>query len=261
MSEIANVELKNVSRRFGDTLALDGVNLAIARREFVALLGRSGSGKSTLLRMLAGLDAPTSGEVLVPAERMVVFQEPRLLPWKTAIENVALGLRTIAAKNQARAALKEVELGHRLDAYPATLSGGEAQRTALARALVRDPKLLLLDEPFAALDALTRMRMHALVESLWRRHQLAVLLITHDVDEAISLADRADVLENGRIIASVSINLPRPRQIGQPGFLELRKELLRAIGMQELRSQELLEVADPRKTSTNTAPLAITTPT
>jgi sulfonate transport system ATP-binding protein len=167
---------------------------------------------------------------------MVVFQEPRLLPWKTAIQNVELGLRSARSNEFARTALAEVGLEHRLHAYPATLSGGEAQRAALARALVRDPKLLLLDEPFAALDALTRMRMHALIESLWKRHHLSVLLITHDVDEAILLADRALVLEKGRIIASVSIDFPRPRELSHPRFLGLRKQLLNAIGVADTPS-------------------------
>jgi sulfonate transport system ATP-binding protein len=225
------VNVRGVSRLFGETLALDNVNLDIGPGEFVALLGRSGSGKSTLLRALAGLDAPSAGIVQVPNERMVVFQEPRLLPWKTALQNVELGLRGDRATEQARSALAEVGLEHRLHAYPATLSGGEAQRAALARALVRDPKLLLLDEPFAALDALTRMRMHALIESLWKRHHLSVLLITHDVDEAILLADRALVIERGRMIASIIIDLPRPRDLSLQGFLSLRKQLLSAIGV------------------------------
>jgi sulfonate transport system ATP-binding protein len=224
------VDVRGVSRRFGKTLALDDVDLSIKPGEFVALLGRSGSGKSTLLRTLAGLDSPSAGTVRVPNERMVVFQEPRLLPWKTAFENVALGLGGKGAL-QARAALAEVGLEHRLHAYPATLSGGEAQRTALARALVRDPKFLLLDEPFAALDALTRMRMHGLIESLWARHRLAVLLITHDVEEAILLADRALVIDRGRIIASITIDLPRRRDLSQSGFVSLRKQLLNAIGV------------------------------
>jgi sulfonate transport system ATP-binding protein len=225
------VSVRGLTRRFGNTLALDNVDLGIESGEFVALLGRSGSGKSTLLRTLAGLDAPTAGTVQVPNERMVVFQEPRLLPWKTAAQNVALGLKGSGAKEQARAALVEVGLEHRLDAYPGTLSGGEAQRTALARALVRDPTLLLLDEPFAALDALTRMRMHGLIESLWKRHHLSVLLITHDVDEAILLADRALVIDRGRMVASIAIDLPRPRDLSQPGFFTLRKQLLNAIGV------------------------------
>ena len=225
------VSVRGVTRRFAETTALDNIDLSIRVGEFVALLGRSGSGKSTLLRALAGLDVPTRGVVEVPDERMVVFQEPRLLPWKTAIQNVALGLEGADAVEQARAALVEVGLEHRLEAYPGTLSGGEAQRPALARALVRDPRLLLLDEPFAALDALTRMRMHRLVEAVWVRHRMAVLLITHDVDEAILLADRALVIDRGRIVASLLIDLPRAREVGQPGFLELRSELLRAIGI------------------------------
>jgi sulfonate transport system ATP-binding protein len=240
----AMVNVRGLSRRFGTTLALDNVDLTLQSGEFVALLGRSGSGKSTLLRTLAGLDAPTAGVVQVPNERMVVFQEPRLLPWKTATQNVALGLKGRGARDQARAALAEVGLEHRLDAFPGTLSGGEAQRTALARALVRDPKLLLLDEPFAALDALTRMRMHGLIESLWKRHRLSVLLITHDVDEAILLADRALVIDRGRMIASVDIGLPRPRDLSQPGFFALRKRLLNAIGVTDAELHEPA-AADP----------------
>ncbi len=232
------VSVRGLSRRFGNTLALDNIDLAIESGEFVALLGRSGSGKSTLLRTLAGLDTPTAGTVQVPNERMVVFQEPRLLPWKTAAENVALGLKGSDAQDQARAALTEVGLEHRLDAFPGTLSGGEAQRTALARALVRDPKLLLLDEPFAALDALTRMRMHVLIESLWQRHHLSVLLITHDVDEAILLADRAMVIDRGRMVASIAIDLPRRRDLSQPGFFALRKQLLSAIGVTDAELPE-----------------------
>jgi len=232
------VNVHSLSRRFGPTLALDNVDLSIESGEFVALLGRSGSGKSTLLRTLAGLDAPSAGTVQVPTERMVVFQEPRLLPWKTTTQNVALGLNGRDARSQARSALAEVGLEHRLEAYPATLSGGEAQRTALARALVREPKLLLLDEPFAALDALTRMRMHGLIESLWKRHRPSVLLITHDVDEAIVLADRALVIEGGRMVASIPIELSRPRDLSQTGFIALRRQLLSAIGVTdaELRS-------------------------
>jgi sulfonate transport system ATP-binding protein len=225
--------MRGVTRRFGDTMALDNVDLSIADGEFVALLGRSGSGKSTLLRLLAGLDAPNAGQLRVPEERMVVFQEPRLMPWKRALDNVALGLKGAQRLDRARAAMVEVGLGHRFDAYPATMSGGEAQRTALARALVRDPKLLLLDEPFAALDALTRMRMQRLVEALWLRHRLSVLMITHDVDEAILLGDRALVIERGHLLANIKIDLPRPREIGQPGFVALRKQLLGAIGVTE----------------------------
>jgi sulfonate transport system ATP-binding protein len=239
LNRAAAVTVAGVTRRFGDTIALAGVDLGIGAGEFVALLGPSGSGKSTLLRMLAGLDVPSSGTVEVPRERMVVFQEPRLLPWKSTLDNVALGLRITDARQQARAALSEVGLGSRLHAFPATLSGGEAQRAALARALVRDPKVLLLDEPFAALDALTRMRMHRLVESLWIRHRMAVLLITHDVDEALLLADRALVIERGRMTANIAIDLLRPRELGMPRFLPLRQKLLQAIGLTEAAMADL----------------------
>jgi sulfonate transport system ATP-binding protein len=238
------VLVRGVTRRFGDTLALDNVDLSIADGEFVALLGRSGSGKSTLLRLLAGLDAPNAGELMVPKERMVVFQEPRLMPWKRALDNVVLGLKGEQRLARARAAMVEVGLGHRFEAYPATMSGGEAQRTALARALVRDPKLLLLDEPFAALDALTRMRMQRLVEALWARHRLSVLMITHDVDEAILLADRALVIERGRLLANIQIDLPRPREVGQPGFVALRKRLLEAIGVVDADPEATLFTAN-----------------
>jgi sulfonate transport system ATP-binding protein len=185
------VEVSNLVRSFSaGTNVLDHLNLTIGDGEFVALLGRSGSGKSTLLRTLAGLDTAPEGTVSVPQQRAVVFQEPRLVPWKRVWANVALGLGGPDARDRAVAALTEVGLEHRLEAWPLTLSGGEAQRAALARALVREPKLLLLDEPFAALDALTRLKTQGLVASLWKAHQPAILLVTHDVDEAVLLADR-----------------------------------------------------------------------
>jgi sulfonate transport system ATP-binding protein len=204
----------------------------------VALLGRSGSGKSTLLRTLAGLDEAPAGTVTVPAERAVVFQEPRLIPWKKVWANVALGLRTPDARERAVAALSEVGLSHRLEAWPLTLSGGEAQRAALARALVREPKLLLLDEPFAALDALTRLKTQGLVASLWRAHRPAVLLVTHDVDEALLLADRILVLDHGRIGFDLHVNLERPRRHAQPAFATLRSRLLRELGVEDENADE-----------------------
>ncbi|WP_408586006.1 ABC transporter ATP-binding protein [Novosphingobium sp.] len=203
------VRLRHFTRRFGDNTILADLNLDIAPGEFVALLGRSGSGKTTLLRTLAGLDSTEGQDVTVPASRAVVFQDARLLPWKKVWRNVALGLKGKDVKARAVAALEEVGLDHRIDAWPLTLSGGEAQRVALARALVREPKLLLLDEPFAALDALTRIRMHRLVLDLWRVHKPAVLMVTHDVDEAVALADRILVLDAGRICAQDRIAIPR----------------------------------------------------
>ncbi|MBL8647696.1 MAG: ABC transporter ATP-binding protein [Sphingosinicella sp.] len=222
------VRLRKFVRRFGENTIIDGLDLDIAPGEFVALLGRSGSGKTTLLRTLAGLDDVASQDVKIPASRAVVFQDARLLPWKRVWQNVVLGLKGEDVRRRAESALQEVGLGHRLDAWPLTLSGGEAQRTALARALVREPKLLLLDEPFAALDALTRHRMHDLVLSLWRAHQPAVLLVTHDVDEAIALADRILVLDGGRIVAEERIAKPRGERAGLTR--SLRERLLGQLG-------------------------------
>jgi sulfonate transport system ATP-binding protein len=226
------VEAHGLARAFDGHAVLYELDLAIKPGEFVALLGRSGSGKSTLLRMLAGLDPVTTGTLSVPKARAVGFQEPRLLPWKKVWQNVTLGLRVPEARKKAEEALGEVGLSHRLNAWPLTLSGGEAQRAALARALVREPELLLLDEPFAALDALTRIKMQALVAALWQAHQPAVLLVTHDVDEALLLADRALVLEHGRIALDIQLDLPRPRRHDSPAFGALRTTLLEALGVQ-----------------------------
>jgi sulfonate transport system ATP-binding protein len=204
------VRLRGFSRAFGETVVIDGLDLDIAPGEFVALLGHSGSGKTTLLRTLANLDQADGQDVTIPSARAVVFQDSRLLPWKRVWKNVVLGLPGRRARERAEAALAEVGLSHRVDAWPLTLSGGEAQRTALARALVREPQLLLLDGPFAALDALTRLRMHELVLNLWRAHRPAVLLVTHDVDEAIALADRVLVLAKGRFVAEERRPAPPP---------------------------------------------------
>ncbi len=227
------VEVRGLTREFGTNSVLRNLDLQLRPGEFTVLLGRSGSGKSTLLRTLAGLDPAPEGTVTVPSARAVVFQEPRLLPWKRVWQNVALGLRVPNARKRAEEALEEVGLGHRLNAWPLTLSGGEAQRASLARALVRAPKLLLLDEPFAALDALTRLRMQALVATLWQTYQPAVLLVTHDVDEAILLGDRLLVLENGAISLDVEISHPRPRRHASPGFISMRATLLDALGVHE----------------------------
>lgn len=196
------VSVAGLMRRYGARAVIDGLDLVIARGEFVALLGESGCGKTTLLRALAGLDPVQGGRIDAPRRPAVVFQEHRLLPWDTLVGNVALGLRGGDVRTRAGAALAEVGLGDRLDDWPRNLSGGEAQRVALARALVQEPELLLLDEPFAALDALTRIRMHGLVKELVARHRPGVLLVTHDVDEAIALADRILVMRAGRIAAA-----------------------------------------------------------
>ncbi len=226
------IRIRGLHQAFGENVILDQLDLDVAPGEFVALLGRSGSGKTTLLRILAGLDVPAGGAVETPQPRSVVFQEARLLPWKRTWENVVLGLTAPDARALATRALAEVGLEHRAAAWPLTLSGGEAQRAALARALVREPKLLLLDEPFASVDALTRIRMHALVVDLWRRHRPAVLLVTHDVDEAIALADRVLVLADGRIARDIPIHLSRPRLPTYAAFYDLRVELLAALGVE-----------------------------
>jgi sulfonate transport system ATP-binding protein len=210
---------------------LDRLDLDVAPGEFVAMLGVSGTGKSTLLRAIAGLDHEVTGTIEVPGPVAVAFQEPRLLPWRRVLANVALGLRVPDPEAVALRVLAEVGLTDRARAWPLTLSGGEAQRAALARALVREPSLLLLDEPFSALDALTRIAMHRLVLRLWERHRPAVLLVTHDVDEALVLADRVLVLAGGRLAFSGPVDVPRPRDRDHPALIELRLELLRQLGV------------------------------
>lgn len=198
------VSVRHLSCCLGGVEILRDIDLDIAKGEFVALLGRSGSGKTTLLRTLAGLEAITgAASAEIARNRAVVFQDARLLPWKRVWQNVVLGLKVRDPRKVAYDALVEVQLHHRQDAWPLTLSGGEAQRAALARALVRDPDLLLLDEPFAALDALTRLKMHDLVRELWSKRGPGVLLVTHDIDEAIKLADRILILDQGRFVGEV----------------------------------------------------------
>jgi sulfonate transport system ATP-binding protein len=229
---VANtVQVRGLSRSFGSVQVLRDLDLDIASGEFVALIGRSGSGKSTLLRALAGLDQQVTGEVAVDGTVSIAFQEPRLVPWKRVADNVSLGLRDPDPQARTAAALAEVELTERARAWPLTLSGGEAQRASLARALVRDPSLLLLDEPFSALDALTRIAMHRLVLSLWGRYRPAVLLVTHDVDEALTLADRVVVLTAGRISHTCLVSADRPRERNQPHLHELRTRLLAELGV------------------------------
>lgn len=224
------VHVSGLNRTFDGRPVLQGLDLTIGTDEFVAMIGRSGSGKSTLLRILAGLDTGYDGDVLVPAERSVVFQEARLIPWRRAAANVVLGLAGRTPELYARAldALAEVGLGDRARDWPVTLSGGEAQRVALARALVREPRLLLLDEPFGALDALTRSSMQLLVRTICRRHRPGVLLVTHDVDEAILLADRVLVLRDGRIGLDISLRAGRPDR-GEVGYSVLRDRLLASL--------------------------------
>ncbi|MEU6803929.1 ABC transporter ATP-binding protein [Streptomyces neyagawaensis] len=225
------VHVEGLTRSFDGRPVIDNLRLDVRPGEFVALLGRSGCGKSTLLRILAGLDRDIEGTVLVPRRKAVAFQAPRLMPWKRVWRNVLLGLPGKPERTLAERALQEVGLNHRSGAWPKTLSGGEAQRASLARALVREPDLLLLDEPFGALDALTRIKAQRLVGELWRRRGCAVLLVTHDVEEAVLLADRVLVMDEGVIAYETRIDLERPRDITDPRFAELRARLLERLGV------------------------------
>ncbi|MDQ1042364.1 ABC transporter ATP-binding protein [Streptomyces sp. V4I2] len=239
------VRIENLVRSFGARQVLDGLELSIVPGEFVALLGRSGSGKSTLLRALARLDHEVagSGELAAPDHVSVVFQDARLLPWKRLLDDVVLGLTGPDAEQRGRTALAEVGLDGRERAWPVELSGGEQQRVSLARSLVREPQLLLAAEPFGALDALTRIRMHILLRRLCERHRPAVLLVTHDVDEAIVLADRMVVLDQGRIAADLPVELPAPRRHGSPEYAALRDRVLAQLGV------DLVEEGSPARPS------------
>jgi sulfonate transport system ATP-binding protein len=215
-----SVSFRHVSRAFGARAVLNDISLDVPAGQFVAIVGRSGGGKTTLLRLLAGLDAPNSGEITIadvpvaglqPKVRLL-FQDARLLPWQTVIGNVGIARRR-GWREAARQALADVGLADRENDWPAVLSGGQRQRVALARALVSKPAVMLLDEPFGALDALTRVEMHQLTERIWREHGFTTLLITHDVGEAVTLADRVLVLRDGGIALDLVTGLPRPRPV------------------------------------------------
>jgi sulfonate transport system ATP-binding protein len=228
---------RDVSRAFGSIEVLKGFTLDIPSGQFVAIVGRSGGGKTTLLRLAAGLDRPTAGEVLVggaavhglqPSVRLL-FQDARLLPWETVIKNVGIA-RGKDWKRTAGAALADVGLAGRENDWPAVLSGGQRQRVALARALVSRPGILLLDEPFGALDALTRLEMHELAERIWLEHKFTTVLITHDVAEAVALADRVLVLREGRIALDIPITLARPRRAHvDPRSAEIQARILKEV--------------------------------
>ena len=223
-------ELRHVDMWYGDHHVLDDVSLRVRRGEIVALIGRSGSGKSTVLRVLSGLSTDHTGGRTVSGAPALAFQEPRLFPWRDVRTNVVYGLtRSRLAKAEARAradrALADVGLADRAETWPLTLSGGQAQRVSLARALVAEPELLLLDEPFGALDALTRLSMRALLLDLWREHGFGVLLVTHDVDEAVALADRVLVLDEGRVIHTLEIDEPRKSTESERHRVELLDKL------------------------------------
>lgn len=227
------IESKNVIKRFENTQVLKELNLTINSGEFVCVVGRSGCGKSTFLRLLAGLEKVSQGEITLDGVKIngvhpdirIMFQDSRLLPWRTVIENVALGLPK-ESYDLAIDALKEVGLENKANEWPANLSGGQKQRVALARALVHKPRLLLLDEPLGALDALTRIEMQTLIERIWQEHKFTVLLVTHDVSEAVILGDRVVLIEEGKITLDLEINLSRQRERGSAEFAQLEANIL-----------------------------------
>jgi sulfonate transport system ATP-binding protein len=231
-----SLTIRGLRKSFGDNEVLRGIDLHIPSGQFVAIVGRSGCGKSTLLRLIAGLDKPTAGSIAFGEEPRaqdlrVMFQEPRLLPWARVLSNVEVGLgrERSSADAQARAehALVEVGLDDKRAQWPAVLSGGQKQRVALARALVSLPRVLAFDEPLGALDALTRISMQQLLERVWRDQGFSAILVTHDVAEAVALADRVLVIEDGRIAQDVTVDLPRPRRRGSAELAALEGEILK----------------------------------
>jgi sulfonate transport system ATP-binding protein len=232
-----SVRIKSVSIAFGGRTVLEKFDIEISAGEFVAIVGRSGCGKSTLLRSVVGLETPQSGTIIVgnvadniakyngKPDVRVMFQDSRLLPWRRILPNVMLGLGPELVP-RARKVLEQVGLAERANDWPATLSGGQRQRVALARALVHDPNLLLLDEPLGSLDALTRIEMQQLIEDLWRNRGFTAMLVTHDVAEAISLADRVILIEGGRVALDEVVNIPRPRTRGSARFAALEERIL-----------------------------------
>lgn len=225
-----------VSKHYAENIVLNQLDLHIPAGQFVAVVGRSGGGKSTLLRLLAGLETPTAGDVLagttplaeIQDDTRMMFQDARLLPWKSVIDNVGLGLKG-QWRDAARQALAAVGLENRAGEWPAALSGGQKQRVALARALIHRPGLLLLDEPLGALDALTRLEMQDLIVSLWLKHGFTVLLVTHDVSEAVAMADRVLLIEEGKIGLDLTVDIPRPRRLGSVRLAELEAEVLQRV--------------------------------
>lgn len=240
------LETQALCKRFGAKQVLHTIDLKLEPGLFVAIVGRSGCGKSTLLRLLSGLEAASSGQVLVNQQRLhglnrearIMFQDGRLLPWKTVLENVGLGVRG-NWRRHAQELLLQVGLQDRPNDWISQLSGGQRQRVALAKALITRPRLMLLDEPLGALDALTRIEMQQLIENLWFEEKFTAILVTHDVEEAVTLADRILVLEEGRIARDFRNDLPRPRRRDDAGFASLTVEILDVILQRQAASPAL----------------------
>ena len=231
------LKLSNISKAFDNKEVLRKLDLQVNMGDFVAVVGRSGCGKSTLLRIIAGLEQISSGNITVNGQELngrnksakIMFQDGRLLPWKKVYDNVGIGLKLDSQKQQILKILEQVGLSDRSQAWPSELSGGQQQRVALARALIHEPQLLLLDEPLGALDALTRIEMHELIENLWREKQLTAILVTHDVEEAVALANRVILIEDGEIVLDLPNRLPYPRQRDNPIFSKLVSQILNKI--------------------------------
>jgi sulfonate transport system ATP-binding protein len=231
------LKLSNISKAFDNKEVLRKLDLQVNMGDFVAVVGRSGCGKSTLLRIIAGLEQISSGNITVNGQELngrnksakIMFQDGRLLPWKKVYDNVGLGLKLDSQKQQILKILEQVGLSDRSQAWPSELSGGQQQRVALARALIHEPQLLLLDEPLGALDALTRIEMHELIENLCSEKQLTTILVTHDVEEAVALANRVILIEEGEIVMDLPIRLPYPRQRDNPLFSKLVSQILNEI--------------------------------
>ena len=225
-------QLSNVSKQYGDNTVLNGVDFDVQKGEFVALVGPSGTGKTTLLRILAGLESASAGQAHVKGSTSVVFQDARLIQSQRVWKNVLLDeSRHRGARENARIALRDVGIEDKLDSWPRSLSGGQAQRVAVARALYRQPELLLLDEPFSALDAFTRRGVQSLVLQLWAKYKLGVVIVTHDLDEALILADRIIILSKGRIQHETRVDLPRERDTTSAEFNALKRELLQQFSL------------------------------
>ena len=239
MATGATITVRGLRRDFGAASILRGLDLHVPAGQFLAVVGRSGSGKSTLLRILSGLDVPTAGRVSISAGHgstgataRIMFQEPRLLPWTRVLGNVEVGLGPEpgkAGRERALEALANVGLAPRAGDWPTVLSGGQKQRVALARALVSRPQFLALDEPLGALDALTRIEMQDLIERVWLEQGFTALLVTHDVAEAVALADRVVVIEDGVIALDRPVPLPRPRRRGSAEIGQIEEQILRRL--------------------------------
>ena len=233
-----SLTIRGLRKSFGSNEVLRGIDLHIPAGQFVAIVGRSGCGKSTLLRLIAGLETIDAGSIsfgeeVRPQDLRVMFQEPRLLPWARVLSNVEVGLgrdrKSPDAQARAEKALTEVGLAEKRNDWPAVLSGGQKQRVALARALVSDPRVLAFDEPLGALDALTRISMQRLLERVWNDQTFTAILVTHDVAEAVALADRVLVIEDGQIAHDIDVNIRRPRQRGSADLAALEGSILREL--------------------------------